>query len=135
MLSNSSKRLRAKQSVQARSAVSLMQGMLGMTCYRARHCLWHTSTGLLSSVVVAARCPLPMQADKLFCITTPSLQPYELPHWVPLHDSEALLKSLLEQTPAPGADVPAHGGSGAPSNVAPGNKAQPAARLGQGLTC
>ena len=53
-----------------------------------------------------------MQADKLFCITTPSLQPYELPHWVPLHDSEALLKSLLEQTPSTGANAPALGGSG-----------------------
>ena len=64
------------------------------------------------SSVVASRCTLLVQADKLFCITTPSLQPYELPHWVPLHDSEALLKSLLEQTPSPGAHVPALGGSG-----------------------
>ena len=81
------------------------------TPYRAGHCLWHIATGLQSSVV-AARCTLLVQADKLFCITTPSLQPYELPHWVPLHDSEALLKSLLEQKAAPGADVPALAGSG-----------------------
>ena len=45
---------------------------------------------------VATQAAIDLQADKLFCITTPSLQPFDLPQWLPISDAEQLLQSLLE---------------------------------------
>lgn len=45
---------------------------------------------------VATQAAIDLQADKLFCMTTPSLQPFDLPHWLPISDAEQLLQSLLE---------------------------------------
>lgn len=45
---------------------------------------------------VATQAAIDLQADKLFCLTTPSLQPFDLPHWLPISDAERLLTSLLE---------------------------------------
>lgn len=45
---------------------------------------------------VATQAAIDLQADKLFCITTPSLQPFDLPQWLPISDAERLLQSLLE---------------------------------------
>lgn len=45
---------------------------------------------------VATQAAIDLQADKLFCITTPSLQPFGLPQWLPISDAEQLLQSLLE---------------------------------------
>ena len=47
---------------------------------------------------VATQAAIDLQADKLFCLTTPSLQPFDLPHWLPISDAERLLTSLLEST-------------------------------------
>ncbi len=45
---------------------------------------------------VATQAAIDLQADKLFCMTTPSLQPFDLPHWLPISDAEQLLQNLLE---------------------------------------
>ena len=45
---------------------------------------------------VATQAAIDLQADKLFCITTPSLQPFDLPQWLPISDAERLLQQLLE---------------------------------------
>ncbi|KAL3154263.1 hypothetical protein ABBQ32_013759 [Trebouxia sp. C0010 RCD-2024] len=45
---------------------------------------------------VATQAAIDLQADKLFCMTTPSLQPFDLPQWLPISDAEQLLQSLLE---------------------------------------
>lgn len=45
---------------------------------------------------VATQAAIDLQADKLFCLTTPSLQPFDLPHWLPISDAEHLLTSLLQ---------------------------------------
>ena len=54
---------------------------------------------------VATQAAIDLQADKLFCITTPSLQPFDLPQWLPISDAEQLLQNLLETKDA---DVHAH---------------------------
>ena len=45
---------------------------------------------------VATQAAIDLQADKLFCLTTPTLQPYDLPHWLPISDAEKLLQNLLQ---------------------------------------
>ena len=45
---------------------------------------------------VATQAAIDLHADKLFCMTTPSLQPYDLPHWLPISGAEQLLTSLLQ---------------------------------------
>ena len=45
---------------------------------------------------VATQAAIDLQADKLFCLTTPDLQPFDLPHWLPISDAERLLTSLMQ---------------------------------------
>lgn len=56
---------------------------------------------------VATQAAIDLQADKLFCITTPSLQPFDLPQWLPISDAEQLLQNLLETKDAD-VHAPAH---------------------------
>ncbi len=48
------------------------------------------------SYSVATQAAIDLQADKLFCMTTPSLQPFDLPQWLPISDAQQLLQNLLD---------------------------------------
>ena len=48
------------------------------------------------SYSVASQAAIDLQADKLFGITVPSIQPFNLPQWLPISDAEQLLQNLLE---------------------------------------